>query len=213
MVLAALERTAERLVRYPRNPAARRALAARADEEGTSPPAVLRRETRAAVLLVLSQRDRPQRHRFGRAWVLDIDGKVAVVPINDLPATWFWDWLRREVPKAVAASLLERPYPPVDGDPWSRAPLGGVPAVVSLDAQPPSLVDVTGDPLEVLLVADRQREAACQLRRILDLATPRQREVLIMLATGVPLPDAARRLGMAPATARAHLHNLRRKVA
>src|SRR5262249_33845790 len=91
-------------------------------------------ETRAAVLLVLDRKDRPQRPRFGQEWVVDVRGKVAVVAINDLPATWFWDWLRREVLKAVTASLLETPYPPGSADVLDPARPGRSPLCLSLDA-------------------------------------------------------------------------------
>jgi DNA-binding CsgD family transcriptional regulator len=209
--LAAVQRMADRIEWYPRKRAVQRALAQQATAEQTSVAQICHRELCAAVLLVLDDKDYPKTHRFGKDWVTGEDGrKVAVAP-TELPMDFFWDWFFTEVPKAAEASILGRPYPPVTGDAMVRAK-DGVPLCQSLNVGRHDPTDADGDPLLALLETERRAEEHSRLLAALQVASPRQRQLLALLAAGFTEAEAARRLGIKPATARAQLARLRRKV-
>ena len=216
--LAALERTVDRIPWAPRRPSVRRALAARAADAGAgSAETVKRQELRAAVYLVLAERKRPQTHRFGRAWVTDVDGRTTPVTPERLPPSLFWRWFCDEVRKAAEASLV--------GDAYPAERTGGDHAVVlPLSCQLAACPDPDADPLACLLAKERRREAARWWHVALGVATPRQRELLHSLAAlaeahprlGAPevstLADAGKHVGMAPSTARVQWQRLVRRL-
>lgn len=206
--LAALERMVDRVQWVPRG-AAWSALCARAQEEETSPAEIKRRELRAAVLLVLGAVEKPQYHRFGSQWIVGASGRKELVrPYYDFDLDLLWEWFLDEVPKAAEAALLERPYP-ATGDPLepNRDRSG---RVISIESD--RLVDPAGDPLLLLLDWERQSHDAARLRAALQLATPRQLELLTLIHDGDSPTEAGRRLGMAPGTVRTQLYRLRQKV-
>ncbi|MGH2355934.1 MAG: hypothetical protein ACRDI2_08980 [Chloroflexota bacterium] len=232
--LAALERTVDRIQWRPRNPAVRRALAAR-----TGPAddvmQVKRQELRAAVYLVLAERGRAQAHRFGRSWLTGQGGRRARVVPEQMDDALFWRWFCDEVRKAAEASLLGDAYPVgesgSDGPPGTASTDGANgasagrdrlaarhirPRIIPLgDREIESLEDPAPGPLDVLLAQEHRRETRESWRAVVAAATPRQRQLLEVLAgtaaCGAPaagqvpttsLADAARRLGIAPSTAR-----------
>lgn len=208
---AAMHRMADRIPWYPRKASVQRALAEQANVEETSIEAIRHRELCAAVVLVFGDKRRATAHRFGQEWVTDDNGhKVAVSP-TDLPMEYFWAWLWREVRKAAEASVLGRPYPPTTGDAMDRTK-EGVWLCRSLEAAQPEPVDSESDPLVMLLETERQAQNDIRLLAALQVATPKQRAILKLLASGLSEAEAARRLGMAPATARAQMHRLRHKI-
>lgn len=207
--LAALERMVDR-VRWAPHGAARAALAARARDEQASPAEIKRRELRAAVVLVVGAVEEPQYHRFGNRWLVGPDGRKDLVrPYHDLDLDLLWEWFLDEVPKAAEAALLDRPYP-ATGDPWERG------LVAPVDPSDGGIGDPLGaaeaDPLHLLLERERRSDDAKRLLALVEQASPRQRELLALLWEGFEVPEAARRLGMAPATARQQLLRLRRKA-
>jgi DNA-binding CsgD family transcriptional regulator len=209
--LAAVRRMADRMKWYPRKQAVRRALADQAAAEETSVAQIRHRELCAAVLLVLDQQHRPQTHRVGKDWITGDDGRKAAVALIQLSMDLFWTWLYREVPKAAEASLLGLPYPPANNDPMDLVK-DGVRLCLSLEAgsHEPAVPD--GDPLVALLEAERRAEHWARLLPALQVATPRQIQLLGLLGSGLSEAEAARRLKIKPGTARSQLGRLRRRV-
>ena len=198
--LAALDRTVSRVPWYPRRPAVRHALASRVSAASPSVDDTMRHELRAAIYLVLAERARPQRHRFGRSWATGPDGRAAALLPERLPPPFFWRWFCDEVRKAAEASLVGDPYPCETRHPDS------VPT--DLDTLPSR--DEAPDPLDLILRHERAREAAGAWHTALHLATPRQSARLDALSSLARTPNgepsdlarAAALAGMAPSTAR-----------
>ncbi|MDP9365361.1 MAG: hypothetical protein M3Q10_14240 [Chloroflexota bacterium] len=207
---AALQRLVERIPWLPRNWEVRANLGERARVDGVSVRTVMDQELRAAVVLVLGTTGRPQRHRFGRNWLKDDGGRTVEVAPDDLEWELFWAWFRAEVIEAAEAAVLDRPFPAA-GDVLDRRGRDGRPLRARLDdcGQP---ADPTDDPLLVLLDGERRAEEDGRMLAALSAASPRQRQLLALIGTGASEAEAARRLGMAPATARHHLHRLRQKL-
>jgi hypothetical protein len=237
--LPALDRTVGRIPWTPRRPTVRRALAERAAATGAGRggvDGVKRQELRAAVYLVLAERAKPQRHRFGRSWATGADGKQAALVPEQLAPPAFWRWFCDEVRKAAEASLLGEPYPGSSGRAEDRRVLPGACRLreewaASLTAG----TDAAVDPLDLLLAAERRREAEAWWQLAQEEATPRQRQLLRALADlhafsedggragaiasggqggdDVPaLARAAERVGMAPSTARVQWKRLRDRL-
>jgi hypothetical protein len=235
--LAALERTVDRIRWVPRDARVRHTLATLATR-GAAMEVVKRQELRAAVYLVLAERRRPQAHRFGRAWLTGRDGRQVPAVPEDLPLPLFWRWFADEVRKAAEASLRGESYPPatsetpatsaMPGPSAAPAHPGGAPRratrrVISLGgAALEGLPDPAPEPLQLLIAAEEQREAAECWRAALRVATPRQRELLQTLTRLVrtrppeapppTLADAARHLGLAPSTARVQWKRLLQRL-
>jgi hypothetical protein len=235
--LAALERTVDRIQWRPRNAAVRRELAASAGSPGGIVGAK-RRELRAAVYLVLAERGRPQAHRFGRAWLTSHDGHPAAAVPEQLDDGLYWRWFCDEVRKAAEASLLGEPYPAGEGAPPDQSGTGPPAAVDGRapgrdgsirrlpririarlsDTHLESLEDPSPGPAELLIAQERRRESLEAWLAALAAASPRQRDLLRVLAGGAgdgpvgaehdasasveSLTEAALRLGIAPSTAR-----------
>jgi len=178
-----------------------------------------------AVVLVLGDRDRPRQVRIGSnrgAFYLrdDDDAPTQVRPL-DLPYSAdpdvaggakglfsespYLHWFRREVQTAATAILLGEPYPAHDDAPddaWEQQ--HGV-----IQDGDPSLVDEESDPLVGLLSGEQHREDAQRLLSVLDRATPRQFQLLSLIAEGATTAEAARVLGISTSTARVQLKRLR----
>lgn len=181
---AAVHRMANRIPWYPRKTSIQRALAEQARREEISIEAVRHRELCAAVVLVFGEKRRATAHRFGQEWVTDDKGhKVAVSP-TDLPMDYFRAWLWREVRKAAEASVLGHPYPPTKDDAMDRTK-DGVWLCRSLEAAQPEPVDSESDPLVMLLETERQAQNDIRLLAALQVATPKQRAILKLLASGL----------------------------
>ena len=113
-----------------------------------------------------------------------------------------------EVAKAAEAALLERPYP-ATGDPLEPNK-DDSDRVVPIEGD--LLVAPEADPLHLLLEREQRSDDTKRLLALLEHASPRQRELLVLLWEGLNVPEAARRLRMDPATARQQLLRLRRKA-
>jgi DNA-binding CsgD family transcriptional regulator len=137
-----------------------------------------------------------------------------------LPWPIVWDWLADEVRKAALADLLDEPYPATaatkadalrkrgrsdDSPSCLRSRSRGAGTALP---KPPDL----DDPLLVLVKRERHAELAARCRRVLELATPAQFPLLVLVAQGISLPEAARARGIAPTTARVQMHRLRDKL-
>jgi DNA-binding CsgD family transcriptional regulator len=208
--VAALDRLVSRIGWRPRG-AVRAALNLQAQIQSRPIALVVRNELRAGLLLALAEQDRPQRHRFGRQWVADEDGRVEEFVPTDLPLDLFWRWLKDETCKAATAALLGLPYPGLGaGDALTR-----VCAMASLEKPDPHAVD----PFAVIVAIDhRPQTMVVALNGLITVATPRQRDLLEALALelqtnpGATFADAARRLKLSPSTARVQRHKLLKKL-
>lgn len=196
--LAALDRIVARIPWQPRSPQLWRSLARQAALAGQDIETIKRQEMRAAVFLVMGERSRPQRHRFGRHWLTDSHGRQQAVAPERLPLPLFWRWFQDEARKAAEASVTGQEYPLTSSPMLLDYP--------SLDAYSSSDLD----PLEALIDEERRAETAARWEALLARATPGQRKLLQALAeTESPtLSDAARRLDLAPSTARVHWKRL-----
>ncbi len=129
----------------------------------------------------------------------------APAPFAESP---YLHWFAREVQAAATAILLDEPYPPTDAtedDAWER------PHRPLADGAAPD-EEVASDPLLVLLASELRGEVGRQLRAVLERASPRQRQLLELMAYGATAAEAARALGIAEATARVQLKRLRDKA-
>ena len=116
-----LSKVASRLVRSWRvnEPSLKRALQARM-AEGKGWDTAKMEALLAGLCLAVQERERPQRVRFGKDYVVGSDGAVLMLRPVDLPAIFYWRWIRHQGIKAAEALLLDKPYPPLldeDGKP------------------------------------------------------------------------------------------------
>jgi DNA-binding CsgD family transcriptional regulator len=70
----------------------------------------------------------------------------------------------------------------------------------------------SSDPLAALLDQVEDAERKERLGRLLEDATPRQRQLLGLIAEGHTAASAARELGISPNTAHVQLHRLRKAM-
>jgi DNA-binding CsgD family transcriptional regulator len=202
---AALHRMADRIPWSPRrNPRVWPKLIARAKQDDVRVAAVAHSELCAGLLLALGDTDRPQTHRFGREWLKSEDGKRATVAPDDLTMDYFWDWLFDEAINRAEAALLDEPYPRPSSDAMERG------ARDESEVDILTLRDDRADPLLLLLEDEERREDAKRLLSVLERATGQQRQLLALIAQGRSLSEAAKDLGIKPATARVQMHRLRR---
>jgi len=192
------------------------------DEDATDPriDTVKRQVLSAAVLLVLAQRDDIQRIRVGTGegshYLRDTDdAPVGVRPIN-LPYSGttefsgafadsvYFGWFRAAVKNAAMAQLLDEPYPRPRRPRGTRVPLSSVEDLERV-------VDPGPDPLEVLLFTEHHHEEASRLATLLERASPRQREIVELLAEELSVAQIAHVLDITESTVRGQLHRLRAK--
>lgn len=203
-------------------------LHARAAAEGRSPKQVIEEILEEAVLLVLSDRERERRIRVGSGKnsfsIRETEGAEAKVSPADLPYSAdpestgstntrfdespYLYWFYREVQKAATAILLDQPYPPTDEtrDTWQ-------PDEPQPDSEPFRAVESDDDPFQRLLESAHYSEPARRLMRAIDQSSPRQQEILRLLAKTGSIAQAAREIGISESTARVQLMRLRKKIA
>ena len=184
-----------------------------------------------AVLLVLGDRGRFRRIRVGGGkgsfHLTEVEGGAREISPLDLPYSAdpeavtethrrfaespYLYWFRREVQKAAMAIILEEPYPPstsgTEGVGDKRAA-----SSVPLDEKTVADVRIDGDPHLQALSMEGYNEATMRLGPLLEQASPRQWDLLILLSEGATTAEAARTLGIAESTARVHLKRFRDKV-
>jgi DNA-binding CsgD family transcriptional regulator len=204
-----------------------RNLAPEEEREGAAVEVAKRQVLAAAIVLVLAERDEVRRIRVGSGegsyYLRESDDAPPGVRPIDLPyhgapevSTAFTDsvylgWFRREVKNAATALLLDEPYP-------ARRRQRGESGPVYLDEDLDQQIHPGPDPLEALLDQERHRESAARLAAVLERATPRQREIVALLAAGaresrsVSEAQIARALGLAESTVRVQLHRLRARA-
>jgi DNA-binding CsgD family transcriptional regulator len=198
-----------------------RALRQRAERERISVEELKHRELCAALLLVLATDDQAQRIRIGRQWFTDENGHIEPVVPLDLDFDQYWQWLRNKAIATAEDSILDCPA----RGPWRARDVLDPPSspnqpspIVRIDAGPDrwnqnDLADPADvDPLLWLLAHEQQVERAALLRSLVQIATPRQRQLLALLHEGLNTADAARLLGIEPETARTQLKRLRDKA-
>lgn len=219
---AAADRLAARIQWYPwtaqmgrgraRNPRVRDAFRERARDIRAS-GALGERPTNAeiarfllaqAIPLVAGRLTEWQRHRTpdGR-WMKDGDGRAGRCWRPDhAELVDLWGWFCAQARAAAEADLLGMPYP--DG----RENDVFVASAVAVDTARLAAVADATDPLLALL----DDMGAAELLHSLE-ATPRQREILALLAIGHDVASIAQTLGIAPATVRVQLKRLRDALA
>lgn len=187
--------------------ALRAALRRLADDENTSVPMMKQRLLERAVFDVLSQRERPHAHRFGRQWGPNESGqythKREDVPPMLYVLAEFSDWFEDEVQKEVRAALLERSYPPsgtqdaYDGDRYGGA------MIFPLNERPraDSGLSLSEPGYENDLLA-----------RLAQGLTPRERELLAALEETDDNNELAQMLDVTPSTVRVMRRNLRKSI-
>jgi len=157
-----------------------------------APADLLRDEVQAAMVLVVGSDDQPQAIRFGPRWITGDDGKIELWVPNNFPMDWYHRWFTQAVVRAVERSVTDRP---------DRLPTG---VGRSADDNP---ADV--DPLALLVAKSDHSEACRRLAAVLDVATPRQTDILRLMADGLKNTEIARRLGITPGGVRTQLTFLR----
>lgn len=195
--LAAVERTSERIDWSPRNPLVRRLLRAQADAEGLSVPTVIRNELRQAILLVMGEAGREQRHRF-------YGQMFTIVPRNE-SLHEYWQWVVVEAGKAAEGSVLGKPYPAVGKDAMERKDSQGRSLVGPLAAEIP---DPLTDPAILLDQMGARQKLSALLRRL----SPRERTIACLLAHERPAEAIAAHFNMTRNAADQAIHRLRKKI-
>lgn len=170
------------------------ALVARARADQRPVRDVIRDELATAIYLATGNMQTPQYMRFGPQWMTNKAGKKMAIAPDDLPIDLFYRWLRIEAIRIAEASLLETPE--------DEMPAGFFEEV-------PELIGPELDPLHIVIAG----ELDPSLLRVLELASPRQRELIALLWEGLSRDDAARTLGIARSTVDAQLYRLRQKLA
>jgi DNA-directed RNA polymerase specialized sigma24 family protein len=169
------------------------------------------------VLAVLHTQQRIFLHMgTGNPLIHDDDDRNLVRPSElPLPCGYFLRWFRSEARRAATCYLIDEPY----GPHADAHKVGSDLFLESLEerAMLSTLADPTNrDPLEHLLLEDEEVSRSCrealELQLIMEAATPRQRDLLLLIAEGYPQPEAARRLGMSPVTGRGQMKRLRDRV-
>ncbi len=210
--LAALDRMADRYRWVQGRERVKTALVRRARERGMQPSALLRDELRAALLLVLSTSGQPQTIRFGSEWVTDEHGKIVPVAPEKLEVDWYYRWFGISVARAVERSLLERPdrVPTLEvrGVERFERRLAPLPEGFAEDRPSPPV----DDPLVLLVERDEQDEVRKRLAACLDVATPKQRQILVLLARDLSYRQVAQELGVTEGAVRAQLTLLRKRL-
>src|SRR5262249_37647277 len=141
---------------------ARDALAQRARAVHRSPRELLRQQiVPAAVLLVIAESDTPQRLQVGRNRRRTPQGRRPPRSPSPLLPWQYMQWFWRQVPKAVPAHLLGRPYP-------QTPPAPTVKRVVH----------------EVFPSPEATVQARSLLHAIWDVASPQQQAILCLLWDG-----------------------------
>lgn len=200
----AITRLVGQMALWLRNPRAALELRRQAAEWETSPRALLRtRLFPQAVLLTLSEAATPQRMRLGPQWVTDDHGKVQVVPpaSSHVPFPDFVRWCFSQVYAVASTMLLDEPYPRRTTQ-SVRLSLHEEDALERL-AVPKSPGARDSAMLTDLLQSD-ETDLADQLHRLLTVASPRARELFILLRQGLSIKEAASVIGMSPNTAYVH---------
>jgi hypothetical protein len=138
-----------------------------------------------AIMLVFAHLNEPRYMKLGSKWVLS--RRIPMDPENALTSSDFRRWFRQEVRNSAEAILLERSYPrPLD-----------------TETHPP-----TWEPGWSL---DPVYESAALLRKAGVRLSPKQRELLKHLASGVPVSQVHAVMGISPATSRVMLHQIRQR--
>jgi DNA-binding NarL/FixJ family response regulator len=150
----------------------------------------------------------------------DVDVAVIDLVLPDGSGADLIDDVRRDSPDAQTLIITGR----TDRSATASAVERGAAGVLSKEAH---LHDVMaairrlrrGEPLmplsevvELLRLAGRRRERELDDRRVLDSLTPREREVLQLLADGLDTRAAAARLHVSPRTHRNHIANILAKL-
>jgi hypothetical protein len=168
---------------------ARDALAQRAREVHLSPRELLRQQiVLAAVLLVIAESDTSQRLQVGQTRICTPEGRWQPLSPSSLLPWQYMRWFWRQVPKAVTALLLDRPYPQT-----LRTPT--VKRVVH----------------EVVPSPEATVQARSLLRAVWDVASPQQQAILRLLWDEEPVNHIAALLGISRAHVYAQLTRLQAK--
>jgi hypothetical protein len=192
------------------NPAVTRALAARARDEDKGRRLVKQGALMVGLLLAVGEGMRSQRMRFGRRWLVGDTGRpISKRPLS-LSGYGFERWLKKEAINAAEAHLLDQSYPGAGTDVLNLACPVSDEASLAQDAAVATAVQE--EPLAAILAQESATEAALRLNEVLNVATPQQRQILFLVFGGLNLTEAARRLGIAPASARVQWHRLRGAV-
>jgi DNA-binding CsgD family transcriptional regulator len=194
-----------------RNPPARRELRRRAAQQRISPKDLLRTEIfPLAMTLVSYEADTPQRIRVGRDWATNSQGKVEIVsPQAGLPSRAFVQWWFSQVYAAATAMLLDEPYPRPTTQPVPLL-LREEDALERLAA--PESPGARDSAMLTALLQPEEMDSADQLHHLRTVASPREKELLLLLCQGLSRNEAAQAMGIKRATADVLIHRTRQKA-
>jgi hypothetical protein len=208
---AALTRLIAQLHPGLRKPCAAEALRQQAAAQHTSPQEFLRTVVfPEAIRLVARDVTTPQRMRLGRKWVTNRHGKILVaVPWEELPPFAFDGWFMSQVYAAAAAIVL--------GDVYPRPTTQQAQVLVYAEDALERLVarESSGVHDSAMLTAFLQTEEmnpADQLHQILAGATPRAKELILLLEQGLSRKEAAQVMGISRSTVDVLLYREKEKA-
>jgi hypothetical protein len=161
-----------------------------------------------ALLLVSLEIQNPQGIRLGKRWVTDQQGKISQVsPFADVDLRVFDRWFFTQVYAAAASIVLGEPYPK-PRTPSVKLLLRSQDALERLVA-PESPGAREQARLTTLLHGEEN--TGDRLQDLLASASPREKELLLLLSQGFSREEAAHAMGISVTTLRVFLHRLRRK--
>jgi DNA-binding CsgD family transcriptional regulator len=197
-------------------------------------PSKLKREAlNAGLWEAVTKSNRLQRVRLGKMWIKDHAHPVSspkpmrVRPAEYLEPEEYWLWLRRRATAHAERILLEDSYPDREDD------LERASARAEREDDRPNLAQPPGrrhprtkarrtaiaeglrgndDPEALLLQQEAKETAARELQALLEVASPRQRELLAALEDGATLKQAAEQAHMDYGAAKSQMARVRKKA-
>jgi DNA-binding CsgD family transcriptional regulator len=195
-----------------RNPRAAQALRQKAKIRHTAPQNFLRTEVfPTAIRLVASEVTSTQRLRIGRKWVTNMHGKVLVASPWETPLTIpaFIRWFFSQVYAAATAIVLDEVYP--------RPTTQQAQLLVCEEHTLERLAALKSSSLRdnaslTVLLREDEVDPSEQLHQLLPVASPRAKELLLLLCQGLSRNEAAQEMGISRSTVDVLLHRERKKA-
>ena len=207
---AALTRLIAQLPPGLRKPCAAEALRQQAAAQHTSPRDFLRTVVfPEAIRLVAREVTTPQRMRLGRKWVTNQHGKILVAVPMELAPFAFDDWFISQVYAAAAAIVLDEVYPrPITQQ--AQVVVYEEDALERLTT--PASAGARDSAMLTALLQAEEMDPADQLHRMLTVASPRGKELLLLLCQDLSRNEAAQVMGISRRTVDVLIYRIRQKV-
>lgn len=210
--LVAVDRLVDQMHRGVRRPQAARVLREVAAAREIPSSRLVRTEFfPEAALLAIREAGTPQRMRLGQQWITNAQGKVRIeAPVKALSSATFARWWFAQVYAAANAIVLGEAYPRLVSQTARVALYDPQDLEALVQQESPSAQESA---MLATLLHDEDPEPAAQLQAVLDIASPRERELLTLLAQGRSRNEAAHAMSISRSTVDVLMHRIRKKAA